>query len=361
MNRELTATNCPITDAGIQGLCVNADDLGRPSDRLGQCKSINKLIISYTKVTSNGIQTAIENLPHLKVLECCSSVQVLAQMHHCAYQCQLPGLPTYPLIDLHCTTESFGDAYKSGSLAVAVALCPNVIKVRIVTEEDLMDDDLIALLALKQLRELSVGGGDSCNITFNGGVWPVLQILGHSLESLTLAELPEVNIRAIAEFCPNLRFLHLVMNSSYPTTWLEEERKPFSPRPVKADPVLKKLESIHLVCVSHLRLGSVIPSENLPMLLSSPELVHIYVKDCLTLSDDHLQKAFELHGFPRLEHLELEQCHSVTERGINLLINSANPLKTIKLWECRSLTRQNVINWTKQAKKKNWNLKLDWN
>ena len=283
-------------------------------------------------------------------------------MHLCAYQSQLPGLPTYSLIDLHCTNESLdSDPYKSGSLGMAVTLCPSVIKVRIVTEDNLMDDDLIALLALKNLRELSIGGGDSCNITFNGGVWPILQVLGQNIEFLTLAELPEVNIRAIAEFCPNLRFLHLVMNSSYPTNWPEEERKPFSPRPIKPDPVLKKLESIHLVCVSHLRLGSVIPSENIPMLLSSPALVHIYVKDCLTLSDDHLQKAFELHRFPKLEHLELEQCHSVTKRGVNLLLSTASPLKKVKLWECRSLTKQNVIDWTKQAKKKKWNLSLDWN
>lgn len=332
---------------------------GKESDRLGQCKSINKLRITYTRVTTQGVQMALENLPLLKVFDCCSSVQVLASMHRTAFDHRLPGIPKYALIDLHCTNES--TSYETGSLAVAVSTCPSAIKARIVTQDGLTDDDLLALLDAKNLRELSISGGEACHITFDGSIMPVLQAVGSSLESLTLAELPGVNIRAIVEFCPNLRFLHLVMNQSYETAWPEEERKPFtSRRQTKGPPALMKLESIHLVCVSHLCPASVIPSENLPMLLSSPALVLIYIKDCRTLTDEVFRKAIEAHRFPHLEHLELEQCNGVTKQAIDLLMTGDNPLKAIKLWECSGITRQNVADWQKRANQKKWGLTMDW-
>lgn len=349
-----------MTNAGIQGLCVSLDDLGKENDRLGQCKSIHKLLIGYTKVTQKGIQLALENLPQLKVLECCSSVQVLGEMHQTAFDHKLPDIPKYSLIDLHCTDETLCSPYRRGSLGLAISLCSSVLKVRIVTQEGLTDIDLLGLLALERLRELSIGVGEVCQITFEGGIAPVLQALGSSLDSLTLAELPCVNIRTVTEFCSNLRFLFLVMNHSYTVAWPEEEQKPFSPKQVKTDPILKKLESFHLVCVSHLWASSTIPSENLPSLISSQALIHLYVKDCSTLTDDVLQKASNPHRFQNLEHLELEQCNNVTKQGIDMFMKESNPLKVIKLWECRSLTRQNVELWKKQAIKKKWSVSIEW-
>jgi hypothetical protein len=100
-------------------------------------------------------------------------------------------------------------------------------------------------------------------------------------------------------------------------------------------PSWRNSNQLHLVCVSHLWSTSVIPSESFPSLLSSPELVHLYVEDCVTLTDEILQKAALLHQFRNLEHLELEQCNSFTKQGIDSLMNKNNPLKVIKLWKCR--------------------------
>jgi hypothetical protein len=99
------------------------------------------------------------------------------------------------------------------------------------------------------------------------------------------------------------------MNHSYSLAWPEDERKPFTSKPIKVDPVLKKLESLHLVCVSHFWSTSVIPSESFPSLLSSPELVHLYIKDCVTLTDVILQKATLLHQFRNLEQIYVERFH----------------------------------------------------
>jgi hypothetical protein len=198
--RELNVTSCPVTDSVIQGLCLSIDDLGKQCDRLGQCKLLQKLLISYTKVTQKGIKMALENLPTLKVFECCSSVQALAEMHSSAFEHHLPDIPKYSLFDLHCTNESFDTPYRSGSLGLAVSLCSSVIKVRIVTQVGLRDIDLLGLLSLENLRKLSIGGGEEYQITFDGGVAPILEGLGNSLTSLTLAELPCVNIRSITEY-----------------------------------------------------------------------------------------------------------------------------------------------------------------
>ena len=61
--RELTLTSCPVTDDGIRGLCVAGDDMGRPSDRLGLCKSIPKLNISFTKVTERAFARPWKTCP----------------------------------------------------------------------------------------------------------------------------------------------------------------------------------------------------------------------------------------------------------------------------------------------------------
>lgn len=355
-------TNCAVTDTGIRGLCVSIDDMGQANERLGQSKMIHKLKIGYTKVTRKGIQMALENLPYLKVLECCSSVQVLADMHMEAHRHQLPGIPSYNLIDLHCTDETPAPLYSNGSLSLAASICRSVIKVRIVTLEGLTDSDLLGLAALERLGELSIGAGQDCDITFDGGIGPLLQMIGSGLESLTLAELPCVNVRSVTEFCPNLRFLFLIMNHTYSTSWPEVERKSFGLKTTtKTDPsALNRLESLHLVCVSHLWASSVIPSESLPSLFSSPLLAHVYVKDCHTLTDDILHKAGQLHGFNNLEHLELEECHNVTSDAIEMLMKETNPLKGIKLWQCRSITRQNVDRWKKKAVKMKWQVVIEW-
>lgn len=333
-----------------------------PSDRLGQCKSLRKLLVSYTKVTDRGFKLALEHLPYLMVLDCCSSVQALGDKHRGTFDSSGSVIPKYSLTELHCTSDLLSTPYTSGDLGLAALLCPAVTKVRIVTQNNLTNDDLLGLLALSQLRELSISGDEVCNITFQGGIVPLLQCFGHCLESLTLAELRSVNIGLISELCPKLRLLCLTMNHSYSTDWPDVEHGAFTQRPLRrVETVLNMLESVHLVCVTHLWSESVIPSVNLHSLLGSPELKHLYAKDCLTLNDEAVQIAFNAHGFCSLEHLELELCHGVTRRAVDLLLSRSNPLKVVKLWQCRSLSRQNVDEWQKKAKQKKWELSLEWN
>ena len=349
-----------MTDEGIRGLCVSVDDLGQPSERLGQCKSINKLCVNFTKVTNRGIQMALENLPGLKVFDCCSSVQVVSEMHRIACENHLPDVPKYSLIDLHCT-ESFYSSYVRGSLNIAVSLCPSLIKIRIVSQDNLTNSDLMALLAINQLKELSISSGEVCYISFNEGIFPLLQAHGHSLQTLNLAELKKVNVRAIAECCPNLRSLSLLMNREYDCQWPEVLR-PLSSKPLNKAAELERLESLHLIGTGQTEgTSSGVPAEHLTSLLSSSALTQIFVKDCPTLTDSVWKKMVDKHRFPNLNHLELEQCNQLTEQSIHILLTKSNPLSTLKVWQCEHLTRKHAAEWTKKVKKNKWLLKIDWN
>ena len=48
-------------------MCVSLDEAGLVDKGLGRCKSIETLKIDGTKVTTKGIQMALENLTKLKV------------------------------------------------------------------------------------------------------------------------------------------------------------------------------------------------------------------------------------------------------------------------------------------------------
>ena len=354
--RELDITNCPVTDEGIKGLCVSKDDLNRPSSRLGQCKLIVKLMINYTEVTSIGIQMALENLKNLKVLDCCSSVQVVGEMHQEAYENQVPDIPKYQLIDLHCTNESFTYLpYKSGSLGAAVSLCSQLLKLCIVTQEGMTDNDMLSLIGLCNLQEFSISAGTVCSVSFSDGIFPLLQSFGKSLQNLSIAEFPRVNVRSIIEYCPNLRSIDLIMNTKYDHYWAEETQK--SPN----RPELKQLQKLQLVSTLHeYHEDDNVPEKHLGLLLMSPSLVHVYAKDCLTLTDVIFRKAHARHQFANLQHLELERCHNFKPGSAELVLNSSNPLKKLLFWECRLITRQMVTKWSKKAENKKWKLSVQW-
>ena len=70
-----------MTDAGINGLCLSViDDRGMKDGQVALCKAIRKFDIRHTKVTSDGMVIAFENLPDLKELLSSLPIQVLAEL-----------------------------------------------------------------------------------------------------------------------------------------------------------------------------------------------------------------------------------------------------------------------------------------
>lgn len=352
-----------VTDVGIQGLCVPSDHLGVKNDRQGLCQSIFKLSTSGTKITKQGIQLALSNLPSLKVWDEVS-VQLLYNIHYMDFFTKnLEDIPKYSLINI-CVSDVYHDPFNTPyiceSLNLIVSICPFVMQVKIMTVEGLQDSDLQSLLFLERLAELQISGSNEneCSITFTDGIAPVLKGIGNSLKTLSLSHLGGINIHAILEHCSSLCSLTLKFNHGYVgTSWTEKDEKR-----IKLEPrVLGQLENLKLSTVStNVFFSSPIPSENLVSLLLTPSLKNISIHDCITLTDKVFEKAAKLHNFRNLDYLELCNCHSVTGTVFELLMNHDNVLKKMVLLSCRRLTQCSVDFWRDVVNANNWLLSIDY-
>jgi hypothetical protein len=274
-----------------------------------------------------------------------ATVENFARIHKEFFLNQNLEIPKYSLICLEIAPYA---SYIPKTLGFVVSLCPSVIHVEINSYEGLTDSDLLDLLQLKNLRYFKMSGFlSNGNVTFGGGVTPILKAFGNSsLKALSLSKLSDVNILVITQLCPNLHSLDLIDNLSYFTAklvkeWVKTERT--EPK------VLKQLERLRL-------LGSGIPREHLILLLSSPLLVKITIVRCSTFDDDILQKVARIQTFSNLEELRIVSCQTVTEKGIYVFMNAQNPLIKIVLYLCRQISKSNVECWERQAKKNNWQL-----
>jgi hypothetical protein len=332
-----------ITDIGVKGLCDGATrNLGSGGDGLGLPKSLLKLGSILTSITHAGIQIILENFHSLQVWQE-ATVQNLTEIHKEVFLNQKLEFPKYSLI---CLEISPFASYIPKALGFVLSLCPSVIQVEINSYEGLTDSDLLDLLSLKNLRNFKMSGDypSNGNVTFGGGVTPILKAFGNSsLKELSLSKLSDVNILVITQLCPNLHSLVLSNCLSHSTAKLVKEW-------VKTEPeVLKQLEKLRLY-------GSGIPREHLILLLSSPLLVLMHFIGCTTLNDDVLLKVAGIQTFSNLEKLVVDSCHNVTEKGIDIFMNAQNPLKKIALYRCDEISKSNVECWERQAKKNNWQL-----
>jgi hypothetical protein len=328
-----------ITDIGVKRLCdVATRNLGSGVDGLGLPKSLFKLGSMGTLITSVGVQLILKHFHSLQVWDM-ATVQNLTKIYKKVFLNQNLEIPKYSLICLEIAPYA---SYIPKALGFVVSLCPSVIKVEINSCKGLTDSDLLSLLSLKNLRNFIMSGDG--NVTFGGGVTPILKAFGNSsLEELSLSKLSDVNIQVITQLCPNLHSLDLIDNFSYFTAKLDEEWVMTEPQ------VLKQLEKLSIV-------GSGIPREHLILLLSSPLLVEITIKRCSTLNDDILQKVAGIQNFHNLEKLDVSSSHNVTEKGIDIFMNAQNPLKKILIIGSDEISKSNVECWERQAKKNNWQL-----
>jgi hypothetical protein len=213
----------------------------------------------------------------------------------------------------------------------------------------LKDSDLLCFQAcinlqgLKMLKCLPFFPNET-EITFDGGVAPLLEAFGKSLETLSLEYFDSAPISTIAEFCPNLTWLHI----NNVTGSLDNERDLGCIK--EKVPMFKDLK--FLFCHDDIQ------PDILLLLLSSPSLQHISISDCDTLSDEVLQKAANYYGFQNLQKLQLSHCNSVSGRGIEaLLMVDSNPIEIISFFGCTNLGSANNCKWSKLIVKNNWNLK----
>ncbi len=319
------AEHSSVTDSGLQELFVN-----------GQCKLINTLDLDWTNVTNAGIQLALDSLPLLRVLHNQSTVECLVKVSTLSRQ-ELGIIPKYKLSML-----TIRSPFKSDSLRLAVSLCPLLTHVDIRFPKELTDVDLLSLLDLENIYDLKIIGHRDGQITFAGGVRPLLKSIGNSLKSLELSLLNGINIPVMTECCPNLISLNLLNNLNYTNS--RQSGQIF----IKSDEILMKLETLNL--------RGWVPSLHLYLLLFSPSLAHVRLSDCDSVSDEILMMISIIHRFHCLEHFEISNCNFVTNKGIDVFMQDSNALKKIELKWCDKVTRKNICDWKKKAEENNWQL-----
>jgi hypothetical protein len=354
-----------VTDYGIQGLCVSVDNLGRNCETLGQCKSIQLLSLERTvRVTKKGLQMALNNMPILRNLHHDATVEALAEIANNSFNGRLLDPPEFALSVLRMPFNS--PDYQSGDLRLALSLCPSLTVLRIVEADGFSNTDLLSLMALKNIRELSIYGDlklqnhTTSKLTFNGGVVPLLKAIGIMLKRLKLENLKNVNIETVVEFCPNLLKFCLIDNLSY-TTSCQKVQKSVIFQLSKEISMFQKLKILEIfILTSRSNSDRLIPLETLVPLLSSPLLSNITILSCDSLTDHVLFAAAKLHHFQNLEKLLLQNCHYVTKLGIDILMQDGNVLERVELNDCMKVSSQkNMQDWVSQAKKKNWVLSVD--
>ncbi len=343
-----------MTDTGIQWLC-NVDYPGMGNGKSGLCETIKKLSILHTGVTQQGIQVALTHLQSLNILESFDILEALAELASSTIdskESKPPGLLYYDMISISTLYTSPDKPYISNSLHLALSLCHSVNLVLIHVTKGLKDSDLLCLMSLKVLRKLKIFKSNlwvpnDTEITFDGGVAPLLKVFGRSLETLALECLDLIRISTIIDLCPNLNFLGI----RDVTGSLENERHLFQSE--KKPPVFKELKQ--LFCILD------VPVDILLFLLSSPSLEHIGISCCDVLTDEILLETVKCqHRFNNLKKFELDKCDSVTKRGIDALLlrSGCNPLEVIDIYRCKNIVDQNYADWNSLIVRKNWNCKI---
>ena len=351
----MNVESCPaVTDSGIKGLCVSVDDQGIQHRRVGQCKSIDTLIIRHTKVTKEGIQIALENLPLLKIFAFCLPIHILAEIFK-HYR-----VPPHSLADSvakfgiveNCENCSIAFPYKIGSLKLVASLCSfTVTKLDLILQRGITDTELLGLLALEKIRELAICSETNVSeeITFDGGVVPILSAFGNSLKCLKIAHLKtKIDIGAIIEHCTQLPTLYLYWNESFKKR--PENERPFNVKRFKVGSreILPNLEFFYLCNAPDLEPDDC-PTYYLTPLLLSPKLREFTITTTLL----HVVNQNQLC---HLEELTIQFCDQVTKKGIEVFLKNRNALKYIYLGNCKLLTKQVFDELESLIKEKNWEL-----
>lgn len=309
-------------------------------------------------MTNKGIQMVLNHLPALRELDH-SVVEVLAQISQTVLDNKLAIAPQFSLTILRIM---FNTPYISGSLGAAAFLCPWVTKVRISnTDGNVTDKDLQGLLVLERLEDLNIHGYRDTNLTFFGGIVPLLRNRGSSLKKLELSKILVVDITTIVEYCINLRSLKLFRIDNCNTDSIVPDEIEIPPQPKRIKIAMPKLNNLEILYLSEFL--EILP-DNLFLLLSSPTLKVIEIVKCDTLTDDLLQRVANLHSFRKLEKFIISDCYWVTGKIMNvLLVQENNLLKRINMDWINGSIATNIEKiaegWVKEKIRRNWDLKIE--
>jgi hypothetical protein len=198
-------------------------------------------------------------------------------------------------------------------------------------------------------------------VSIRGGVIPLLQSRGPTLEELSLTmEVTSEEVNLIIECCPNVRRLLLVIKGTDLETpeLVVDDRVHSSLCSPKQEIPLRMLNVISLNSNHTIYPNAifVISRKLLLLLLSSPTLTDISIKKCFTLDDQIIEEVCTENSFKYLTKLKFHGCSNVSQKGIDFFLNETNPLDEISVENCGNV---NLVHMKTMAQEKHWNVKLN--
>jgi len=337
-----------LSDRGLLALLSPQDSWAKPDSRFGQCKLLSKLLVSGSQnISSEAVAEAVQQLHQLAVLDYQDSVGVVEQL-------VLGGRLDRQLLlrSLHSLGSTSSD-----SLALAVSVCPMVEHVYIVTSDTMTSTTLLSLLDLDQVKEIHI-----CNelglysLPVQEHLGPVLQKHGETLVSLNLAEVEQIDVEMICDFCPNLVHLALLWNKSYitqlPGKTRKQVKRSFFPKLLTVDIAYTEPDDENMF--------SEMCARDLTSILLSPCLRSVKLCQAQNLSDLVFSDIVSENGFQELKFLELNKCNEITYSGLESYLETQNILELAKFVRCEEVTRRDYQNYQKKVKKWKWNIKVEW-
>ncbi|XP_023711442.1 uncharacterized protein LOC111866586 isoform X3 [Cryptotermes secundus] len=258
---------------------------------------------------------------------------------------RLSAEPTKPPSRLPLTTlVSVAEHVRIQSLETAARLCPETRTVTL-SNAWLPSTALYKLMVMEHLTSLSLTNCEGLTLDFQEGVLPLLAVCGERLQSLILANFTYVDIAGIGRACLDLQNLAFSNIAEY------------EPVGQPCDEWFNQLHALELWSDPHADLS---PYMIRQLLLFSPNMTNMLFKGCEILSDKLMTSIWEVNPMPKLSHLTLDHCHTITGKVLQHVLNADNELTVLRVWSCLNITKCIHTELVHHIKNENLDVYFEW-
>ena len=346
---ELDIYGCPVTDMGVMSLCVSFDP------KHPKVEKLLKLDIAFTAVSYKAVEIVLCN---------CKRLQILHYPDTCAAIYYMDAKGVFESVDyreplrlqtLNLMMMKEMDCRPNDSLSISCLRCPFVTKVYI--HRGITDEGVLHLAVLQHLKVLHLTNDNGEDITFEGGLLPLLQAAGSGLEEFAISEVNLLDIAVIGHCCPKLRkFICLTASfrfasfpmHTHPEITLQEGRgAPY-----------QNLEELRLSIYNE---RNDFPAYFLQLiLLNAKRLRELHLVHIQEFSDDLVKSVLEVNPLERLHRLSLDQCNRIGVEPIFDLLLAKNDLVSLSLRCCQELTRIDFEDLQRAVQVNRLEVVIDW-
>ena len=344
VNLDLSSTS--VTDIGLACLVHSQDLEGQPCVRYGQCVHLKSVGLLDCPVSADGVSKVIGKLTQMVDLRYEDSVEAIF-----LHLQNSPGQSHLLLKSLFSRNPKIDD----DSFHAVVRVCPRIISLYASCYESMNCGSLLPLAnKMKgELQEIHITNETGvAEISILNTLTPVLAFHGPTIVSLNLAEVAEVSIQVIVEYCPEMVHLCLQFNTAF-CKGDDILRKGSSKKVVKRSP--EKLKTLKLLCLEKSEfdlLPNSPDSEDLQSLLACSTLKSLELSHCENLDDAVFATVFEQHEFKKLESLSLTSCHNISFISLFEFLTSINNLRRVQLVQCEDIGLCDIQKYKKILTKK---------